>query len=180
MSRRKPIMHVYAGTARRQVGGSIWSSVRRGAVPLILTLLNKLRPHAVNAGKALAARTAKSAINVGADMASNAIVGRLNRHKAKDIFKDEFNQIRHDANEQVHDYKRRLESQLQEGSGAKRRRMTRSKSAKRRTKRKAPKRRYSRKKKRPAKKTVRKGRVQKKRKVQRRRKRRVVNTDIFN
>jgi len=47
-------MNVYQGYGRRQVGGGIWSTIRRGAKPFIMNVLNKLKPHAISAGKHVA------------------------------------------------------------------------------------------------------------------------------
>lgn len=122
-------MNIYRGTSRRQVGGGLFSTISRGAKPIILSLLAKLRPHVFNATKAVGKRAAKAALNVGTDLASNFVSGRLNKRKAEDIFKSEINDIKTDANEVIDNYKQKL---AQTGKG--KRRKLNKKTMKKRTK----------------------------------------------
>lgn len=110
-------MNVYRGSNRRQVGGGLFSTISRGARPIILSLLSRFKPHVINATKAVGKRAAKAALNVGADMASNLITGRLNKRKAKDIIESELNEIKSDAGKVVDGYKQRF---AQFGSGKRR------------------------------------------------------------
>lgn len=121
-------MNIYRGTSRRQVGGGLFSTISRGAKPIILSLLAKLRPHVFNATKAVGKRAAKAALNVGTDLASNFVSGRLNKRKAEDIFKSEINDIKTDANEVIDNYKQKL---AQTGKG--KRRKLNKKTMKKRT-----------------------------------------------
>lgn len=68
-------MHIYNGQQRRQVGGGIWSTVKRGIRPLISSIANKLKPHALNLGKKLVHQAIGSAANVGTSVAGNIISG---------------------------------------------------------------------------------------------------------
>lgn len=38
-------MNVYKGDSRRQVGGGLFSTVMRGAKPLLLSLMARVKPH---------------------------------------------------------------------------------------------------------------------------------------
>lgn len=134
-------MNVYRGENRRQVGGGLFSTLSRGARPFLSMLLAKLKPMAMNLGKTVGKRAVKAALNVGTDLAANVLSGEMNRSKVKEIFSDEANKIKSDANEVVRGYKRKAETALgiQSGSGVKRRRKS-IKMVKRRTKNKSLKR----------------------------------------
>ena len=118
-------MNFYRGRNNRQVGSGILSSGLRGVRPIIMSLLAKLKPHAISVGKALGTRALKAAGNVGADLTSNLITGRLNRQSAKDIIKNEAKRVGDDL---VQGYKRKLG--IQHGSGAKKRRIMPKRKAK--------------------------------------------------
>jgi len=111
-------MNVYRGNNRRQVGGGLFSTIMRGAKPLILSLFARMKPHLIDAGKTVGKRAAKAALNVGTDLTSNLIAGRLNKRKAGDIFNSEINDMRTDANKFIEGYKQKYVTQL--GSGKRR------------------------------------------------------------
>ena len=134
-------MNVYRGDRRRQVGGNLFSTAARGIKPLLLALLAKLKPHLMDAGKALGKKAAKAALDTGANMASNYMVGRLDAQKAKNILKSEIKGL---ATDVAQDYKRKIEDKLQIGSG-KRRKLNRMKSKTKTSKKNINKRRKSRK-----------------------------------
>lgn len=131
-------MNIYKGSNRRQVGAGLFSTISRGARPIILSLLAKLSPHFANITKSIGKRAAKAALNVGTDMASNLITGRLNKRKAKDIIDTELQDIKSDASNKLDEYKQRFTEQI--GSG-KRRRIQAPKNNKKKTK--MPRRRKS-------------------------------------
>lgn len=117
-------MHVYRGLNRRQVGGSIWSTVARGAKPYFLQLLKKL-------GK----KAAGSAMRVGADLIRNP-KGDL-KEQLKSSLHDEFNHAKEGAVTKMNELKRCASDAIQSGSGYKRRRISNEvKSIKRRSKQK--------------------------------------------
>lgn len=148
-------MNIYKGNTRRQVGGGLFSTISRGVKPLLQSLLAKLKPHALSAGKAVGQRAAKAALNVGTDLATNFLTGRLNMNKAKDIVGGELERIKDETGNVVNTYKRKLGDVIgvQTGSGNKRRRIMPKRKAKTTTKRKA---------KTAAKKTYKKKRINKK------------------
>ncbi|NNK26623.1 MAG: hypothetical protein HKP06_00115 [Flavobacteriaceae bacterium] len=166
-------MHIYNGQQRRQVGGGIWSTVKRGIRPLISSIANKLKPHALNLGKKLVHQAIISAANVGTSVAGNIISGEYKNIPAtlKRGVQNEADTWTTNAQEQVKLLKRKYldeDSTPQEGRGRKRRKMhatPASNKKKRKTKRKhynqssAAKRRE---------KVINKGRISKKNKVPRR------------
>ena len=107
-------MRVYSGYPLRQVGGGLWSTIQRGVRPAIHSFLKFIKPHATKAGKELA----KSALNAGTNLASDAIKGTMTRAKFNQAVKD----VRNQAADQVSELKRRLIDQ--QGSGAKRRKVS--------------------------------------------------------
>jgi len=119
-------MQVYKGSSRRQVGGGLFSTIARGAKPLLLSLFARLKPHLVNASKAVGKRAIKAALNVGTDMASNIVSGRMNKRKAQDIIDSEITNLRSDAATALQGYK-------QHGSGKRRRIVKRKKMVKRKS-----------------------------------------------
>lgn len=162
-------MNVYKGNNRRQVGGGLFSTISRGARPLILSLIAKIKPHLLSATKAVGKRAAKAALNVGTDLATNLATGRLNKRKAKDIIHSELDSLKTDA---IKTYKRKFE---QSGSG-KRRKLNKPKMPKKKVinKGRKPKRLNAKKK------VGKRNKKQYKRKQTKRRKtKRVFNNDIF-
>ena len=169
-------MNVYRGSNRRQVGAGIFSTIARGARPIILSLLARFKPHALNVTKAIGKRAAKAALNVGTDMATNLITGRLNKRKAKDIISSELDDIRTDANNVVEGFKQRFN---QYGSGKRRKlnmkRHTKKKVINKRKPKKTSKKTYKRK-------SISKKKPLKRRKTAKKTKRhskRTFNKDIF-
>lgn len=128
-------MNYYSGSNTRQVGGGIIGNGIRGIRPFLMSLISKIKPHAVNAAKTLGNQAMQSAANVSSDLAANLVTGRLTRNSAKEIFKNEAKRASTDL---VNTYKRKLG--MQHGSGAKRRKMTRKPPKRRAPKRRAPKR----------------------------------------
>ena len=116
-------MNVYQGYGRRQVGGGIWSTIRRGAKPFIMNVLNKLKPHAINAGK----HVASSALNLGTNTALNALTGKLSKDTFKKDMLEEVDKLKNEAKTKVAGFKRKYLDANQEGSGYKRRRVTKPK-----------------------------------------------------
>ena len=112
-------MNVYKGDSRRQVGGGLFSTVMRGAKPLLLSLMARVKPHFLKATEAVGKRAAKAAVNVGTGLASDMLLGKLNKRKAKDILNSEINELRTDANNFIENYKQNYVSQ--EGSGKRKR-----------------------------------------------------------
>ena len=174
-------MNVYEGHGRRQVGGSLWSTISRGAKPLLMSILSKIKPHAISAGK----HVANSALNLGTNVAMDALSGKLTKTKLKSDILDEVDKLKTEAVSKVAGYKRKYLDVRQGGRGYKRRKISKlskaikSKMTKRRnTKRKAPKRKaYKRKRATKATKVI------KRRKTGGRRKKRTVShkalKDIF-
>jgi len=150
-------MHIYQGTQRRQVGGGIWSTIARGIRPLILGLINTLKPHAASAAK----RVAKSAMKVGSEMAVDAALhGAINKTKLKDSLKSEASGLTKDAFASL---KRKLDN-VQTGSGNKRRKLNPKRKVKKMPKRKVQRRKPKRK----VKRTVKRKQATNKRKVNKR------------
>lgn len=108
-------MNIYHGVHRRQVGAGIWSTISRGIRPIIFSLLKRLKPHAISAAN----RVAHSAAKVGTELAVDAIHGKLNKDRIKDVVKKEATQLTQDAYTNL---KRKLDGE-QSGSGYKRRRL---------------------------------------------------------
>lgn len=104
-------MQVYSGPIRRQVGGGLWSTIRRGIQPLIA----KLKPLASKAGRHLAQRAVSSAMNVGSKVAMGGDI--------KSALKDEGKNIKSEALEKLRGFKRKYLPDEQEGKGHKRRRL---------------------------------------------------------
>jgi len=125
-------MNVYQGYGRRQVGGGIWSTIRRGAKPFIMNVLNKLKPHAISAGK----HVASSALNLGTNTALNALTGKLSKDTFKKDMLEEVDKLKHEAKTKVAGFKRKYLDANQEGSGYKRRRVTKPKVNKQKKKKK--------------------------------------------
>lgn len=135
-------MNIYVGKNRRQIGGGIWSTITRGLTPILKSMKETLKP----IGNKLAQRAAKSAINVGTSLATDAIFGKIDKSAIKTKLRDEANQLK---DEGFKNLKRKLGVQEGEGVPRKRRRMspkvaktTRkqvSKSTKRKKSRKFPK-----------------------------------------
>jgi len=126
-------MQVYRGTERRQVGGSIWSTIVRGVRPLLKAIATILKPHAITAAK----KVGRTAINVGANLAGDVIAGKLNKQQVKDTMKDEAKKLKSEA---ISNLKRKaVDFLIQGGRGHKRRRITPTTKGK--MKRKATKRR---------------------------------------
>lgn len=126
-------MQVYKGYQRRQVGGNIWSTVARGVKPILFALLKRLAPHAKDLGKMAAKRAAKSALNIGTNLAGDAMLGKINKNSLKSAFVDEVQKLKTDAEDVFHGYKRKLIGDVDDeqiGKGAKRRKMTKRKSKK--------------------------------------------------
>lgn len=160
-------MNIYQGETRRQVGGGIWSTLKRGIRPLFTSVISKLKPHALDAGKAIAT----SALGVGKSMAQDVLSGRFNKANVKANIQNEVSKLKSKA---IQNMKRRLDDEVdQTGSGHKRRRVQPKRKSKKMVKRKiirrrkAPKRKsgkkrktYKRKKANPHRKT-RKGKVTK-------------------
>lgn len=167
-------MNVYSGIGRRQVGGNVWSTIRRGVAPFMNKAISKFKPFAEKIGKKLARKTAKHALNVGA----NLIRGK----DLKEAVTDEGQAVKGEVLEQFRGMKRKLaeegEKFLQDGKGYKRRRISsHCQSKKKKKSRKMPKRKArktlkrkqkkvykrARKTKSRSKKSTRKGRVTKRR-----------------
>lgn len=168
-------MQVYKGYQRRQVGGNFWSTIARGVKPILFSLLKRLAPHAKDLGKKVAKRAAKSALNIGSNLAGEAMLGKINKNSLKSAFVDEVQKLKTDAEDVLQGYKRKLIGDVddeQVGQGAKRRKMVKRKY-KQAKKKKSTKKGYKQ----------RKGRKQKKRlikKAKRRTKRKSnVDIDIF-
>ena len=170
-------MQVYKGYQRRQVGGNIWSTISRGVKPILFALLKRLAPHAKDLGKKVAKRAAKSALNIGSNLAGEAMLGKINKSSLKSAFVDEVQKLKTDAEDVFQGYKRKLidedeDDAEQVGQGAKRRKMVKSEYKSSKSK-KSTKKGYKQ----------RKGRKQKKRlnkKAKRRTKRKSnVDIDIF-
>lgn len=113
-------MNVYRGTYRRQVGGGLFSTITRGARPFFLSLWEKLRP----AAKSVSKRAANAALNVGADLALNALSGKMNKQSAKEILNKEADKLKGEASELVNRYKRKLSGNPQTGGSSRKRRKT--------------------------------------------------------
>ena len=127
-------MYVYKGVNRRLVGVGLWSTIQCGIRPLILGLLSKLKPHAMELGKSAAKRVAQSALNVGTSVAVDALQGKLNKSRLKSTVDDEMNNLRSSAADKITNLKRRL---TQSGSGVVNKRRRKSARA---NKKKMPKR----------------------------------------
>lgn len=112
-------MNIYRGQRRRQVGGSIWSTIVKGLSPLLKRLLSTMKPHAIEAGK----HAAKSALTVGSRLAMDAVSGDFNKARAKTLLKNEAKQLKADA---IRGLKRKI-LEPQEGQGYKRRRIQQQK-----------------------------------------------------
>lgn len=139
-------MNIYQGTHRRQVGGSIWSTISRGIRPLIMSLIKTLRPHAASAAK----RVGQSAVKVGTDLALSAITGKLDKNRVKNTLREEATGM---TNEAFNVLKRKLDN-TQTGRGNKRRRLNPTRKAKKMPKRKVQRKgKVQRKRKQPAKKS---------------------------
>ena len=91
----------------------------------------------MKATEAVGKRAAKAAVNVGTGLASDMLLGKLNKRKAKDILNSEINELRTDANNFIENYKQNYVSQ--EGSG-KRRRLSKKPKPKPKKSKKMPKR----------------------------------------
>ena len=105
-------MNIYSGSGRRQVGTGIWSTITRGIRPIIMSLFHKLRPHAINVAKS----AATSALRAGTHLATDAMVGNINKEQVKRVLKNEGSNFGSSL-------KRQLIDGLQSGSGHKRRRI---------------------------------------------------------
>ena len=114
-------MNFYSGVSNRQVGGGLLASGLRGIRPLLMSLLSKLKPHAISLGKSIGSRALEAVGNVSADLGTNLLKGNLNRKHATEIVKNEAIKVGEDL---VKNYKRKLDNQ-QDGSGSKRRKMSR-------------------------------------------------------
>lgn len=124
-------MRVYRGTTNRQVGGGVWSTIKRGVRPLIESLFNFLKPHASKAGKEIA----KSAFSAGTSLASDAIRGTISRAKMNQAMQN----VRNEAANQVTTLKRKLVEQQGSGAARKKRKVSkRSKSKKQKPTKKSP------------------------------------------
>lgn len=115
-------MNIYAGTTRRQVGGGIWSTIARGIRPILMNIYHTLKPGAT----VMAKKAAQSALNVGSNLAMDAIRGRMDTARVKEAFKDE---AQHLTNEALTTMKRKLNDN-QSGTGNKRRRLNPPRKAK--------------------------------------------------
>lgn len=174
-------MQVYSGHLRRQVGGGVWSTIRRGIKPLI----SRLKPLATKAAKKLAKKALGSAMTVGSKVAMGENI--------KSALKDEGKNLKSEAMEKLRGFKRKYlpEEGEQQGSGNKRRKVSRPKIIRR----KMPNRKVARKRRAPSKgkrkvykrkslkgrkkRSTSCGRVSKKRSVKRRQGRKSVHKDIF-
>lgn len=124
-------MQVYKGNSRRQVGGSIWSTSSRGIKSFFDALIKNLKPQAKDLGKKLASQAAKSAVNITSNLASDAILGKLNKDNVKSAFVDEMQHLKGEAEDALHGFKRKMLNddndgleQEQVGEGVKRRKMS--------------------------------------------------------
>ena len=120
-------MRLYAGNMRRQVGGGIWSTMIRGARPLLNSMFRKLRPHAFKMGKKIAKKAVGSALNVGTRLAGDVIAGNYKNipDQMKQSIKGEAQQWQADASNEVSRLKRKYlddDDPPQAGRGYKRRR----------------------------------------------------------
>ena len=140
-------MNVYRGTVRRQVAGGVWTTVWLGLKPVIKKTLVGMLP----LGKAVAKRAASSALNVGSNLAADAITGRLSRNTVKERVQNEANVLKDEGFAQL---KRRLGIQEGEGVHAKRRRVSSKKSKRKTRKRNVNKRKTSSKRKTTSKRKV--------------------------
>lgn len=109
-------MNIYHGVNRRQVGGGIWSTISRGIRPLVISLIQKLKPHAISAAK----RVAHSAAKVGSVLAIDGIHGKFDKEGLKRTVKNEATDI---ANDAMKSLKRKIDG-AQQGTGNKRRKVT--------------------------------------------------------
>lgn len=167
-------MNVFAGSSRRQVGGGIWSTIKRGVKPVLSNLYSHLKPF----GNAVA----KRAVDFGASTAQDVISGKFNKNNFKNALNDEVNKIK---NEGISTLKRKYLDAPQNGNGNKRRKvsnkskkMPKSKTvSKRKVVRKSTKKQKTKQK--PTKKTINKGRIGKKTKQKRRTVSRKALKDIF-
>lgn len=110
-------MNVYSGNNRRQIGGGIWSTLWRGLKPILKHLGETLKP----IGKQVAKRTAKSVIDVGSSLATDALIGKLDKSTVKNKIRNEANQLKEEG---FRNLKRKLGMQEGEGIRRKRRRIT--------------------------------------------------------
>lgn len=141
-------MNVYAGHNRRQIGGSIWSTIWRGLKPILKHLGEKLKP----IGKSVAKRAAKSALDVGSSIATDALMGKIDKTSVKNKIVNEAKQLK---DEGFRNLKRKLGMQEGDGVPRKRRRIskvnkskvkTHTTTKKRKSTRKSPKTRAAKKK----------------------------------
>ena len=117
-------MRVYSGVNRRQVGSGILSTIQRGLRPL----LNKVTELAKPLAKKALQNAASSALNVGTDLAMNAVRGNLNKDNIKGKLKREITSL---GSNTLSSLKRELcDDNKQEGRGAKRRRKMPARKAK--------------------------------------------------
>lgn len=102
-------MNVYTGVNRRQLGTGVWSTITRGIRPIIMSIFHKLKPHAVNAAR----NAAQSALRAGTHLATDAMIGKLDKEQVKNVLKNEGGNL-----------KRKILEDLQSGKGHKRRRIS--------------------------------------------------------
>lgn len=128
-------MNVYSGIGRRQVGGSLWSTLRRGLPLFFSQALSKFKPIGVKIGESLAKKAASHAMNVGSKI--------LQGSNLKEAVADEGTALKSEAIEKFRGLKRKLAEEgnkfIQGGRGHKRRKISHCK------KRKMPKRKAARK-----------------------------------
>ena len=76
---------VFSGDRRHQVGGNIWSTLRRLAIPIGRKILSALRPHATR----FIGRVGSGALNVGghtaADLAAGDFKGAIKNLKQRTV-----------------------------------------------------------------------------------------------
>lgn len=162
-------MNVYEGFSRRQIGGGIWGTIKRGIRPILSTIVSHLKP----IGKAVAKRAAKSVLDLGIGTATSLMSGNFDKEKFKKSLLNEANVLK---NEGLDGLKRKFPIE-QEGQGYRRSKrikhaskMSRQKVVRkiarkvRRGKKKVSKQKPIHRRRRQPKKNINKGRVSKKRK----------------
>lgn len=110
-------MNTYVGNSRRQIGGGIWSTIIRGLKPILKNIKETLKP----IGKKVAQRAAKSAIDVGASLATDVLTGKIDKSAIKRKVLNEANQLKEEGFKNL---KRKLGVQEGEGVPRKRRRIS--------------------------------------------------------
>lgn len=102
--------NLYRGQYRRQIGGNIWTSGFKGLKPLILKLIERMKPISKRGAKTLRKEVIQSAKNV-------------TKHVLNSPEKDIPKRIKSAIQTEKTRLKRKIADHLQKGSGAKRRKV---------------------------------------------------------